>query len=169
MTLRELFEDRYCDYRERREQRIAQTRRRVAEGAAIVNGIKDQIIKNEKALVEISAKVESAEQERQALLAYIEALAPSLHTLTKALLRLDGLAALMSDIADVDDDIISQFIALTDGPLVWTAGGEQIAKSIDINSLDISISNPLGLYKVINGFIHLNILVCFIDFFLIFE
>ncbi|CAG8656850.1 5646_t:CDS:1, partial [Paraglomus occultum] len=31
------------------------------------------------------------------------------------------------------------------GPLVWTTRGEQIAKSIDINSLDISILNPLGL------------------------
>ncbi|CAG8630163.1 6721_t:CDS:2, partial [Paraglomus occultum] len=89
MTLRELFEDRYCDYRERREQRIAQTRRRVAEGAAIVNGIKDQIVKNEQALVEISSKVESGEQERQALLAYIEEITPCLHILTKAMLRTD--------------------------------------------------------------------------------
>ncbi|CAG8490340.1 6787_t:CDS:10 [Ambispora leptoticha] len=148
-SLRELFEDKYAEYRIRRETRIASSRRKVAEATSAINILKEQKEKSKSAETEHDAKIEEARKEREALQNYLSSVRESLKLCSRLIYAFPMQLNWAESNVNRERDTVDQFNDLLSRPVVWEPKAAIIARSIDVENLDTSSMAPIGVKPLV--------------------
>ncbi|RHZ55364.1 hypothetical protein Glove_416g2 [Diversispora epigaea] len=149
-SLREIFEDSYAEYHKRREEKIANQRRKIAQINSSIQGLIEQSEKAESNVIDFNNKIEIASQENAALESYLLRAQKALMLLSQSITNVDALQ--LSDTEDTGSNRpkVEAYLGVLESTneIQWTQEAKENAQNIVIDQLDTSSVQNLGIKNV---------------------
>ncbi|CAG8499633.1 13201_t:CDS:10, partial [Acaulospora colombiana] len=158
-SLCELFEDSYAQYRQRREEKIAKQRRKLAQINSSIQGLKEQSEKSESNVADYTNKIDNATKENIALEGYLQKAHEALVILTRSMVNIPNLQLtnpgvegqnICSSTMSFNKAAVSSLISTLESTkeIEWTQQTKECARKIYVSQLDTSCMQNLGIKAI---------------------
>lgn len=149
-SLREIFEDSYAEYNKRREDKIANQRRKIAQINSSIQGYIEQSEKAESNVIDFSNKIEIASQENAALENYLLRAQKALIYLSQSITNVGTLQLSNTEDPCKNRTKVEAYLDALESSneIEWNQKAQDYAQSIAIEQLDTTSVQNLGIKNV---------------------